>query len=226
MKIRAAPGVAGKEHFMDIEHGFLLTGLLFGLTAGISPGPLLTLVISETLKYGKREGLKIAAAPLITDVPIIVFIMYVMSFFSKNHQLIGGLTLLGACYVIYLGYENIILKSTIEEGRGAVRKNALVMGVVTNAFNPHPFIFWLGIGAPIITRALAVDVMKAAYFILGFYVFLVGSKVGVALAVDTFRGFLSSRYYPVIIRVLGVVLIVFGVLFFRQGLRLIRAGGL
>jgi threonine/homoserine/homoserine lactone efflux protein len=211
---------------LDIEHGFLLTGLLFGLTAGISPGPLLTLVISETLKYGKGEGLKVAAAPLITDLPIVVFIMYAMSFFSSNHRLIGGLTLLGACYVIYLGYENIRLKGAIDGARGAVRKNALVMGVVTNAFNPHPYIFWLGIGVPIITRALAVDAAKAAWFILGFYVLLVGSKVGVTLAVDAFRGFLRSRYYPLIIRALGVALIVFGVLFFRQGIRLIGAGGM
>jgi threonine/homoserine/homoserine lactone efflux protein len=29
---------------------FLLPGIILGLTAGLSPGPLLTLVISETLE--------------------------------------------------------------------------------------------------------------------------------------------------------------------------------
>lgn len=49
---------------------FLISGIIFGLSAGISPGPLLALVISETLKFGRKEGIKVAIAPLITDIPI------------------------------------------------------------------------------------------------------------------------------------------------------------
>ncbi|MCX9013779.1 MAG: hypothetical protein OIN89_03135 [Candidatus Methanoperedens sp.] len=49
---------------------FLVSGMIFGLTSGISPGPLLTLVISETLKNGSSGGMKVAVAPLITDIPI------------------------------------------------------------------------------------------------------------------------------------------------------------
>ena len=52
---------------------FLTMGAFLGLTAGLSPGPLLTLVITETLKHSRAAGIKIAVAPLITDVPIIIF---------------------------------------------------------------------------------------------------------------------------------------------------------
>jgi threonine/homoserine/homoserine lactone efflux protein len=34
---------------------FLVSGILFGLATGTSPGPLLALVFSETLKYGKKK---------------------------------------------------------------------------------------------------------------------------------------------------------------------------
>jgi len=37
---------------------FLISGMIFGLAAGTSPGPLLALVFSETLKYGKEEEVK------------------------------------------------------------------------------------------------------------------------------------------------------------------------
>ena len=47
-------------------------GLVYGLSAGFSPGPLMALVISQTLKHGIREGAKVAVAPLITDLPIIL----------------------------------------------------------------------------------------------------------------------------------------------------------
>jgi threonine/homoserine/homoserine lactone efflux protein len=53
---------------MDI---FLSAGITLGLSAGFSPGPLSTLVISHSLRYGTREGVKVAMAPFITDVPIV-----------------------------------------------------------------------------------------------------------------------------------------------------------
>lgn len=54
-------------------------GTFFGLTAGISPGPLLTHVITETIKHNRREGIRIAFAPLFTDLPIILVSSFVFS---------------------------------------------------------------------------------------------------------------------------------------------------
>ncbi|MCD6225405.1 MAG: hypothetical protein J7K32_07820 [Deltaproteobacteria bacterium] len=50
---------------------FLTAGTILGLSAGLIPGPLLTLVISETLRHNIKAGIKIAVAPLLTDLPII-----------------------------------------------------------------------------------------------------------------------------------------------------------
>ena len=49
----------------------LWSGLILGLAAGVSPGPLLTLIVQQTVRHGVREGVKVAAVPLITDVPIV-----------------------------------------------------------------------------------------------------------------------------------------------------------
>jgi threonine/homoserine/homoserine lactone efflux protein len=51
---------------------FLSAGTLLGLAAGFAPGPLLVLVISETLRHNIKAGIKVSIAPLITDVPIIL----------------------------------------------------------------------------------------------------------------------------------------------------------
>jgi threonine/homoserine/homoserine lactone efflux protein len=40
--------------------------------AGFSPGPTVLLVVSHTLRYGYREGLKVSFATIISDVPIIL----------------------------------------------------------------------------------------------------------------------------------------------------------
>ena len=57
---------------LPIMISFLTTGAILGLSAGFAPGPLLTLVVSETLRYNVKEGIKVALAPIVTDLPIVV----------------------------------------------------------------------------------------------------------------------------------------------------------
>ncbi len=56
----------------------VLIGLGLGLAAGVSPGPLLTLVVSSTLARGFGAGLRVALAPVLTDAPIIVLAILVL----------------------------------------------------------------------------------------------------------------------------------------------------
>jgi threonine/homoserine/homoserine lactone efflux protein len=58
---------------------FLALGTFLGLASGISPGPLLTITISETLQNGKWEGIKFAISSLITDLPIILYTLFILS---------------------------------------------------------------------------------------------------------------------------------------------------
>jgi len=62
---------------------FLISGVVFGLAAGMAPGSLLALVFSETLKYGKKRGVKVAISPLITDLPIVIFVLFMLSTLSS-----------------------------------------------------------------------------------------------------------------------------------------------
>ncbi len=54
----------------------IVTAAFLGLSGGLTPGPLLTLVVSETLKYGTQAGIKVSLAPLLTDTPIILAVLW------------------------------------------------------------------------------------------------------------------------------------------------------
>ncbi len=69
----------------------LIIGTVLGLSAGFAPGPLLTLVISETLQSEIRSGVKVALAPIITDVPIIVLTLFILSKLSNFHNILGNI---------------------------------------------------------------------------------------------------------------------------------------
>ena len=54
----------------DLILGLAIAGATLGIVEGIKPGPLLTMVIRETLSGGLRAGLWTAAAPIFTDGPL------------------------------------------------------------------------------------------------------------------------------------------------------------
>ncbi|MFZ0611777.1 MAG: LysE family translocator, partial [Desulfobacterales bacterium] len=68
---------------------YLVTGIILGLSGGLTPGPLLTLVITETLKHGFREGAKVSLAPLLTDLPIVAAAVVLLHCLADIRPLLG-----------------------------------------------------------------------------------------------------------------------------------------
>jgi len=196
---------------------FLILGAFLGLAAGMSPGPLLAITISETLQHGKWEGIKVAISPLISDLPIILSILFILSHLANYNSVIGIIAFFGASYLIYSGIESLKIKKANIELK-AEKKEGLKKGVIVNFGNPHPYIFWISIGGPIIFRSLSVHIWAMILFVLGFYTFLVGSKVITALIVERSKSFINSKYYFSIIQILGIAQIVFGLTFIKVGL--------
>ncbi len=198
---------------------FLISGALLGLAAGISPGPLLTLVISETLKHSRKEGIIIASAPVLTDVPIILLSVFILKKLSAFNFVLGTISILGAFFMAYLAYESFTIKG-IELDLQNIKIQSFGKGIITNILSPHPYLFWMTVGAPAILKAFTINATSSLLFILGFYLFLVGSKIIAALIVDKSKSFLQSNTYIHIIRTSGLVLMVFSILFIRDGLKL------
>jgi len=195
----------------------LVSGLLLGLSAGLSPGPMLTLVISQTLQHGMREGAKVALAPLLTDIPIVCVCLLFLSMLSDISVALGILSIFGGSYLFYLGFSSLRIKGDMIE-EDDMNPESLKKGLMVNFLNPSPYMFWTSIGGPLVLKASAVSLVSAAGFVVPFYVMLVGSKIGVAIISGKSRNLLKSGHYRLIIRLLGLVLIGFGVLFWRDGL--------
>jgi threonine/homoserine/homoserine lactone efflux protein len=77
---------------------FLIAGIILGLSAGVAPGPLLTLVISETIQHNIKAGVKVALAPLVTDLPIVLLTFFIISKLSSFNLILGIISLCGACF--------------------------------------------------------------------------------------------------------------------------------
>lgn len=196
------------------------SGITLGLSAGISPGPLLTLVITETLRFGIREGIKVAIAPILTDLPIMAAAVFVVSNLASVKPVIGGLSLLGAFFLVYLGIESLRIKGVVLE-MGTSKPKSIRKGMVANFLNPNPYLFWFTLGGPLLINASDDGWLPVAGFITAFYLLLVGSKVLLAVIAGKSGKFLKSGHYIYTVRVLGIALILFAAMFARDGLILL-----
>ncbi|HBA89217.1 MAG TPA: hypothetical protein DCZ75_14915 [Geobacter sp.] len=199
---------------------FLSIGLVLGLSAGFSPGPLLMLVISESLHHGTKSGVKVALSPVITDLPIVLATLLLLVKVSGYHGILGGISLAGGLFVMYTGYQSIRTRP-VRLDLPKEQPRSLQKGVLTNFLSPHPYLFWITVGAPVLTKSLGTGWSACLAFIGSFYLCLVGAKVVLAIAVGKSKAFLSSTLYLYIMRFLGMLLIIFAVLLFREGGKLL-----
>jgi threonine/homoserine/homoserine lactone efflux protein len=196
----------------------LASGAFLGLSCGLAPGPLLALLLAQTLRHGPREGCKVALTPLVTDAPIIVVALVVAAKLAQLRPLLGIVSLAGGAFVLYLAWDSLRPVRVDPEAPPEPPRSWL-KGIFTNLLSPHPWLFWLTVGAAILAKAIAQSWVVAAAFLIGFYLLLVGSKVGVALLTGRSRDLLAGRAYRVVMRVLAVLLGFFALLLFREGLK-------
>ena len=199
---------------------FLSAGMLLGLAAGFAPGPLLVLVISETLKHNIKAGIKVSIAPLITDVPIILISLLILNRLADFKPILGCISIFGGLFILYLAYESLKTRG-VALNLSSVSSNSLKKGVITNALNPHPYLFYMTVGAPIIFKGINQNFLSALSFVGIFLLFLVGSKVVLAMVVERSRAFLKGRVYIWAMRTLGTLLLFFSMVLFRDGFGLL-----
>ncbi len=188
-------------------------GTLLGLAAGFSPGPLTVLVIGETLRHGLRSGLQVAIAPILTDIPIILLTMLILEKALNYPLVFGAISLAGGAFLLWLGYASLRTQG-MEIQTGALESRSIRKGIAINLLNPNPYVFWISVGTPTILKALETSPLHAAAFLGSFFFFIVGSKALLARIVDGSRTFLKSSAYRWIMRLLGLLLIVYAVMLF------------
>ncbi|GAA2871710.1 hypothetical protein GCM10010517_32010 [Streptosporangium fragile] len=197
----------------------LLLGLSLGAGAGLSPGPLLSLVITASLRGGFPAGLRIACVPVLSDLPLVV--LSIVAVGALPELLVTVLSVAGGLYVVHLGVATVRESRAAEppapgeKAPGSAREVA--RAIVVNMLNPHPWIFWITVGAPISVAAWNAGPAHALAFVAGFYTVMIGAKAALAAAVGLGRHRLGRRGYRALLAGSGLLLTGAGVLLVLQG---------
>ena len=202
------------------EITYFIYGITLGLVAGISPGPLITLAISETIKHNKKAGLKIACTPLITDIPIIILSLLFLVKIGEFRVILGIISFSGALFLLSLAWDSF--KKKYDSVTKTIQTNTMQKGIIANFLSPHPYLFWITVGGPILFKSYGFNLLTAILFIVGFYLMLTGSKVIIVLLVDKSKNFINNNWYEIVLKILGILLIIFAIMFIKDGITYLK----
>jgi threonine/homoserine/homoserine lactone efflux protein len=195
---------------------FLLLGAAIGFVSGVSPGPVLTLVVTETLKGGWLRGAAVAAGPLLADGPIVLLALVMAN--RLPPQLEPALSVTGGIFLIYLAVTTGLSarRAALPTEQKLPARGGLLTGLLARGLSPHPYLFWLLVGGPTLIQAQQQGWLAVVGFVIGYYATIVGSNVGVALVLHRWMGMLSLRIYRAILLVASLILAAYGVVLFGR----------
>ena len=192
-------------------------GLLLGTPSGFAPGPMLLLIISETIRHGKRAGAKVACIPLLTDAPIVLASSLLFTQITNMNMLLGGISIVGSIFLLYLGIKSI--RATNSEFREYTPRPLLLKEImIANLANPNPYLFWFTVGAPLMVRSFQHNWSTGFSFLLSFYLGLIGVKLIVTIATGESRDFMQGYLYRRIMQLLSLMLMIFAGYLMLEGL--------
>lgn len=198
---------------------FLALGAGIGLVSGVSPGPVLTLVLAETLRGGWLRGAAVAAGPLLADGPIVLLAVTVLAQLPLG--LVPILSLVGGVFLVYLAITVGLSarRATLPRGQRLSARGGFLTGLLARGLSPHPYLFWFLVGGPTLLQANHSGWSSVVAFLVGYYSTIVGSNVGLALALQRWIGLLSDRVYRAILGASCLILTAYGVALFGQGVQ-------
>lgn len=196
---------------------YILSALIFGLTAGLQPGPLTILVVQQALERGLMSGIKVSFAPVITDGPIIFAVVMVLSQFKDISLFLGLLSLVGGLYLLVLCMQ-ILRTKVLSFSASNGSNSSLLTAIKVNFLSPNPYLFWFTVGGTFIARGTTNE---AITFVVVFLGSLVLSKMVIALLAFNFREILGGVGYLWVMRTLGLALGVFAILFLVKSYELL-----
>ncbi|AIZ34159.1 LysE family translocator [Pseudomonas parafulva] len=202
----------------------LLAVALFTLLAVISPGADFAMVTRSSYAQGRRAGLA-AALGIALGVQVHVFytLFGIGLVISHSPALFLSMKVMGAGYLIYLGYKSLTNTQRIRldgptQAGATSTFAALRTGFLTNALNPKTMLFVISAYTQVVTPGSALMVNLAYGAFMSFAHWAWFSLVAVFFSSERLRGAMIERQH-VVDRVIGVALIGLGLTVAVAGVR-------
>jgi len=195
----------------------LITVAIIHLLAVMSPGPDFALISRNSFVYSRKTGIYSAIG---LALGILVHVAYSLIgiglIISKSIILFSTIKLLGAAYLIFIGYKSLksklnnLSQEQLSKTRDLDRFSAIKMGFLTNALNPKVTLFFLSIFTQVIDPQTPFAIRLLFGLEMSSMTFVWFSFVATILSHQAIKARFAALHHH-IEKIFGIILIALGV---------------
>jgi len=148
---------------------YLIFGITYAFACVVQPGPFQAFLFSQSITNGWRKTLPLVFAPLISDLPVIILVLLVLTNMPGDVlriiQCFGGVFLLYLAYGAYKTWRKYDLTVNLDVHP---RQN-IFKAVLINLLNPNPYLGWSLVMGPLLIKGWNEDPTNAIVLLISFY---------------------------------------------------------
>lgn len=189
---------------------YVSIGMLFAFAAAVQPGPFQAYLIAQSLAHGWRKTAIAAFAPLISDGPVAVLTLLILT--TLPGWLMQVLRCAGGIFLIYLAWNAFKTWRTYDTERDIpvnFGEKGLMRAVFVNLLNPNPYLGWSLVMGPLLLKGWREQPANAIALLAAFYATIIICSFGIVFAFGSARH-LGPRVSRFLIGVSALALAAFG----------------
>ena len=189
---------------------YVILGMTYAFAAVVQPGQFQAYVLSQALANGWRRTLPVGLAPILSDIPIVCLVLFVLT--SVPAILVHSLQLAGGLFLLYLAWNAAKAcreYRQVQEAPPTSARKTVLNAALVNLLNPNPYIGWALILGPLTVRAWKQSPINGIALVVTFYTTIV---LGTAALVVFFAAARSggARVGRTLVGISAVALACFG----------------
>jgi threonine/homoserine/homoserine lactone efflux protein len=203
---------------------YVVFGITYAFACAVQPGPFQAYLVSLALRHGWRRAMPAVLAPLLSDGPIALLALLVLSRIPA--RALQGLRLAGGAFLLYLAYGAYRswrdARKTEVRDAGSPARN-LLQAATVNLLNPNPYLGWSLVMGPLLLKGWREAPVSGIALVVSFYVTIVLAQAGIVLLTAGARN-LGPKVSRALVGASAIALAAFGMYQLWVGAAVLSAG--
>ena len=168
---------------------YFIFGISYAFACVVQPGPFQVFLFSQSLINGWRKTIPLVFAPLMSDLPIIILVLLVLTKVPNEVLLI--LQCFGGVFLLYLAFNAYKTWRNFDQNvnQEISPQQNIFKAVMINLLNPNPYLGWSLVMGPLLIKGWSENPVYGIILLIGFYSSMIIYSMGMVVLFAAARNF-------------------------------------